>query len=164
MDAFAAAMGDFGWTDTLDSYGDHNLSFGNSGAKLYVGDYYSYILLRPSYSAPIVFDLAEFPLAEVNAFLTQYDLGFTLAEALPDAAGAGFAVESDVASGYHYYAVLFSGDQADALTAILEPIVLAAGYTLKQGQNGPYYANAVDHQVSVGYYASENITQVLFFE
>jgi hypothetical protein len=164
MDAFAAAMGDYGWSDTLDSWGDHNLAFGASGAKLYVGDYTSYILFKPSYTAPVTFDLAEFPLAELNAFLTQYDLGFTLAEPLPDAAGAGFAMESDVASGYHYFLVIVSGDQSAAITAILEPIVLAAGYTLKQGQSGPYYANAVDHQVSANYYSDSNTTEILFFE
>ena len=166
MDAFAAAMVELGWTDSLDSYNDHTLRFGSSGASLYVGDYTSYILVKPGYTAPVEFDLAEFPLAEVNAFLAQYGLGFTLTEPLPDAAGAGFAMDSDVASGYHYLYVLFSGDQADALTAILEPIILAAGYTQKTDSSTgmPYYANDVDHQVSIRYYAANDATEVLFFE
>ena len=166
MDAFAEAMVELGWTDTLDSWGDHNLTFGASGASLYVGDYTSYILFKPSYVAPVEFDLAEFPLAEVNAFLTQYGLGFTLAEAIPDAAGAGYAMESDVASGYHYLLVIVSGDQAAAITAILDPIVTAAGYEEKTDSSTgmPYYANDVDHQVSIRYYASNNTTEILFFE
>ena len=166
MDAFAAAMGDYGWSDTLDSWGDHNLAFGASGAKLYVGDYTSYILFKPSYTAPVTFDLAEFPLAEVNAFLTQYGLGFTLAEAIPDAAGAGYAMESDVASGYHYLLVIVSGDQAAAITAILDPIVTAAGYEEKTDSSTgmPYYANDVDHQVSIRFYSDSNTTEILFFE
>ena len=166
MAAFVDAMGDFGWDAEMDSYGDFDLYFGNSGASLYVGDYTSYILIAPSYSEPVEFDLSEFPLDEVNAFLTTYGLGFTLAEALPDAAGAGFSVQTGSAGGYAYFAVLFSGDQADALTAILEPIILAAGYTEKTDSTTgkPYYANAVDHQVSIRFYAAEGYTQVLFFE
>ena len=166
MDAFAEAMVELGWTDTLDSWGDHTLAFGASGASLYVGDYTSYILVKPNYTAPLEFNLAEFPLTEVNAFLTQYGLGFTLAEAIPDAAGAGYAMESDVAQGYHYLLVLVSGDQAAAITAILEPIVLAAGYEQKTDSTTgmPFYANDVDHQVSIRYYASNNATEILFFE
>ena len=164
MDDFAAAMVELGWTDSLDSWGDHNLTFGASGANLYVGDYYSYISIKPSYVAPIEFDLAEFPLAELNAFLAQYELGFTLTDPIPDAAGAGYAMESDVAQGYHYFVIMVSGDQSAAIQAILEPIVTAAGYTLKQGQSGPFWENAAEHQVSANYYASSNTTEILFFE
>ena len=164
MDDFAAAMVELGWTDSLDSWGDHTLTFGASGASLYVGDYYSYISIKPSYVAPIEFELAEFPLAELNAFLTQYDLGFTLTDPIPDAAGAGYSMESDVASGYHYFVIYMSGDQSAAIQAILEPIVLAAGYTAKNGSTGPYWANAVDHQVSANYNANNNTTEILFFE
>ena len=166
LGAFAEAMVELGWLDTVNSYGDHTLAFGASGAKLYLGDYTNsgYIAVQPSYTAPVQFDLAEFPLAELNAFLTQYDLGFTLAEAIPDAAGAGYAMESDVASGYHYFVIYVSGDQSAAIQAILEPIVLAAGYTAKSGSSGPYWANAVDHQVSANYNANNNTTEILFFE
>ena len=134
--------------------------------NLYVGDYYSYISIRPSYVAPMQFDLAEFPLTEVNAFLTQYGLGFTLAEAIPDAAGAGYAMESDVAQGYHYLVVYVSGDQAAAITAFLDPIVTAAGYQEKTDSDTgmPFYANDVNHQVSIHYYASKNVTEIVFFE
>ena len=169
MDACAAAMGEYGWTDTLDSWGDHNLAFGASGAKLYVGDYSDYggyILFRPSYTAPVTFDLAEFPLAEVNAFLAQYNLGFTLSEPLPDAAGVGYSMKSDVASGYHYFLVIVSGDQSAAITAILEPIILAAGYEEKTDSDTgePFYSNAANHQVSIRYYSDSNTTEILFFE
>lgn len=169
MDAFAAAMGEYGWTDSLDSWGDHTLAFGASGAKLYVGDYSDYggyILFRPSYTAPVTFDLAEFPLAEVNAFLAQYNLGFTLAEPLPDAAGVGYSMQSDVASGYHYLLVIVSGNQSAAITAILEPILLAAGYTKKTDSDTgePFYSNAAEHQVSANYNSSNDTTEILFFE
>ena len=168
LGAFAEAMVELGWSDSVNSYGDHTLAFGASGAKLYLGDYTNsgYIVVQPSYTAPVNFDLAEFPLTEVNAFLAQYGLGFTLAEPLPDAAGLGYSMQSDVASGYHYLLVIVSGDQSAAITAILEPIVLAAGYTQKTDSTTgkPYYSNAVDHQVSIRYYSDSNTTEILFFE
>ena len=75
-------------------------------------------------------------------------------------------MESDVANNYHYLVVYVSGDQAAAITAILEPIVIAAGYEQKTDSDTgmPFYANDANHQVSIHYYASSNATEILFFE
>ena len=103
-----------------------------------------------------------FPLETVNAFLAQYELGFTLTEALPDAADAGFALTTMEDDGYHGLQIVVSGDQVEALTAALDPILTSAGYTYYSYYG--VYLNDDYHQVSIGYDSSLNVSFISLWE
>ena len=162
---FTEDCGDLGWTSEFDDYGDVMMAFGDTGAQIAVQDWieYSYGCIRIicSYEAPVEV-VSEFPLAEVNAFLTTYGLGFQLTTGLPDASGEGFGYSTFVDSGYHGMAVTAPGDQAAAWDAILEPIVTATGYAYDDDWGA--YVNDDEHIVRIAYDSSEGYTFVTFWE
>lgn len=108
-------------------------------------------------------EAAEFPLDDVNAFLAEYELGFTLTAGLPEGSeGVGFTTASGASGGYHFYRVMTEGDVSAQWVSALTPILTAAQYTYDADDD--YWYNAVDHQVIIGYSASDNLTYVAFWE
>lgn len=163
---FIADSEELGWVATFDNYGDASMLFGDTGAQMDVEDWidYSYGCIRIicSYTEPVVV-LDEFPLADVNSFLTTYGLGFQLTAGLPDASGNGFQMQSLEDSGYHGLAVMASGDQTEAWDAIIGPIVEAAGYYY-DALDWEAYINDDEHIVRIGYDEDYNYTFVTFWE
>ena len=164
LDEFAIEMGLLDWELSYDAEtGSYLMSLENgatveafpmSNGVIRIGLYF---VAPPSTS---------FPNAQVNAFLTSYQLGFTISdEVAATMPGSLFNIGNGSASGYAYFYVQVEGNYEAEYLAILDPILVAAGYTLKTDSSGSqYYANAVDHQISVHYYADKGYTQILFFE
>ena len=110
---------------------------------------------------------SEFPLNKVNAFLTEYDLGFTLTQGLPDASGEGYTLTTGVYYSYHYMVVTVNGNQLDSYVAALTPIVTAAGYELDEENSDETFYDFVNedyHEVQIEYNADKDTTDVVFFE
>ena len=162
---FVIECEDLGWSVEYDDYGDAVMAFGNTGAQMAVQDWinYSYGCIRIIcfYKAPTVV-LDEFPLDEVNAFLTTYGLGFQLTVGLPDASGEGFESSTFVDDGYHGMAVTASGNQIFEWDAIIAPVVNAAGYEYDDDWGA--YVNEDEHLVRIGYDADEDYTFITFWE
>ena len=162
MHAFAAAMEEAGWTKVINSSGDATLT--KDGMKVVLYTYSAYFQVRMTYTAPVP-TINAFPVAEANAFLAQYGLGFSISEELAaQLPGSEFQVTSDVNGGYHYFLVKITGDYAAQYDSLFAELLGEAGYTVKQGQAGPYYSNAVDHQVFFYYDSANNQTWVRFYE
>lgn len=103
-----------------------------------------------------------FPFDEVNAFLTTYDLGFSLdAETLvfPEAT---YTVSEGTASGYHRLVVEIGSEVADDIIAILEPILTDAGYTKGENSGTTYFYNAAYHEIDIS--QGNGITNLVFWE
>ncbi|MCR5505890.1 MAG: hypothetical protein K6F07_02745 [Bacilli bacterium] len=103
-----------------------------------------------------------FPLAELNEFLQTYELGFQLTEGFADAANKGFLTLDLLSGSYHGFQISVEGNQTEAIDAFLNPILTAAEYSYSSSSG--YYYNVDDHQVSIGYNESMNITYVNFWE
>ena len=106
--------------------------------------------------------VTEFPLAEVNAFLTQYGLGFQLSAALP---GTSFTISHPEDEGYHGYSVEVEGNSLEAFNTALADTLTGAGYSLAGSSANYYYqySNNV-HVVNIVYNSSYNYTYVTFWE
>ena len=157
MHAFAEAMEADGWNKTIDSYGDTTLT--KNGMKVILYTFSSYFQVRMSYT-PII---TVFPLADLNAFLETYELGFQLTEALPDPDGNGYTISSGVNStyGYHYFIISVTGDYVAEMKAIIGPLAEAVGYVWDDSYNC-YYDEVTEHEIDVTY--SGGSTYVKFFE
>ena len=157
MHAFAEAMEADGWNKTIDSYGDTTLT--KNGMKVILYTFSSYFQVRMSYT-PII---TVFPLADLNAFLETYELGFQLTEALPDPDGNGYTISSGVNStyGYHYFIISVTGDYVAEMKAIIGPLAEAAGYVWDDSYSC-YYDEVTEHEIDVTY--SGGSTYVKFFE
>ena len=110
---------------------------------------------------------SEFPLNKVNAFLNEYDLGFTLTQGLPDASGDGYTLSIGSYYGYHYMVVTVNGNQLDSYVAALTPIVTGAGYELNEEYSDETFydfVNEDEHEVQIEYNADDDTTDVVFFE
>ena len=157
---------DNGWTITLEDEGDYVLNHAGDGTydvQLQIIDYLSYgyidIFVAPVEHVPEPEHADTFPLDELNAFLEEYDLGFTLEEALPEGSeGVGFEYNTAIRGGYAFFQVITEGDVASEWNTALNPILTTAGYTYSNG----YYSNAVDHQVVIG--TEGGLTYVTFWE
>lgn len=167
MNAFVASFSS-NWEDQLDAYGDHNLYFGGelqpgeSCPYIYVGDYtqesYAGIMVEFSlYTEPA----AAFPFEEVNAFLEEYSLGFTLSTDL-EFPGTQFLTESGASGGYHLFLVGISGNYVSEVDDILGPVVLAAGYVLDEEADFIVYDNDDYHEVQIKYNGA--YTLIYFWE
>ena len=169
MGAFVEALAAANWTTGPGDYtGDYAASFGDTGATLKVENWYSYIKIKMSVEEPIVPPelLDEFPLEDVNAFLTAYDMGFTFtaeqAAGFVDVAGEGFQVENDIdEDGYHYFIVSVSGNQQAAWEAVLVPVITAAGYYESEDYG---YCNDDIHVARVSYNSSYDYTALILWE
>ena len=157
MHAFAEAMEADGWNKTIDSYGDTTLT--KNGMKVILYTFSSYFQVRMSYT-PII---TVFPLADLNAFLETYELGFQLTEALPDPDGNGYTISSGVNStyGYHYFIISVTGDYVAEMKAIIGPLAEAVGYVWDDSYSC-YYDEVTEHEIDVTY--SGGSTYVKFFE
>ena len=168
MNAFVAALGEAGWTTGPGDYsGDYAAYFGETGATLKVENWYSYIKIKMSVELPPEppqeFDV--FPYEDLNEFFEEYDLDLELtAEQAAQFEGAPFTLEYGDFSGWAYAGVSAAGDHEAAWKALLDPILVAAGYEEKtDSQSGAkYYANDDDHQVS--FEVDDGITTVYFIE
>jgi len=112
--------------------------------------------------------LTELPLAEVNEFLTTYELGFQISEELAASLTAlageepAFVVEEGTYYGYHYFNLAISGEHAAEAEALLSELLVNSGYEYITSEDGNYYANEDDHQVSFS--ELDGFTSILFFE
>ena len=105
-----------------------------------------------------------FPFEELNGFLDDYDLGFTLTAALPLPAGeTEYTYSTGSSNGWHYFEITVNGDVTEEWNAALTDILTAAGYELKTSTSGSeYWANEDDHQVSIG--LEDGVTYIQFWE
>lgn len=147
-------------TDVEDSYGVHYISENNQidvVAYAYATGQIA-IAIAPS---PIY---AAFPVDKVNAFLTEYELAFSLTASMFE----GLSVtEYRLASGedyygYHFVSVTVAGDLADEFTTILSPVLTAAGYQYDDEYECWY--NSDVHQVMIEYDSTAGVTEVYFWE
>ena len=175
LDEYIADLLGANYTEAgADSYGDMHYASPNDDLDVCPWNgadygYDGYVIVDIIYNAPVVPPtyLDAFPVAECNAFLAQYDLGFTITEEMAaQLPGEQFEVISEAYGGYHYFLVKIQGDYAAQYDAIFNPVLLAAGYELHTGSNGvEYYANDVDHQAMFRYdSATEGETWVRFYE
>ena len=107
---------------------------------------------------------SEFPLDDVNAFLSTYNVGFSFGAAEAQAFGRDFyQVESSTNQGYHYFAIIVLGqDRADAWKAILDPVVTAAGFEWDDTYG---YVNWTTYkQVSVAFDEDYNMSYIQIWE
>ena len=165
MMSFIGSLETLGWTSTYDTANDlYYIEYGDTGAVIEVFTQQNGTIRIGGLFVPP--PVADFPAAQVNAFLAQYELGFTLSDELvATLPGESFSFNSGSASGYAYCYVDIPGNFAAEYEAAIAPLLTAAGYTKKTDSSGSeYYANSVDHQVSFKYYADGNYTEVLFFE
>ena len=103
----------------------------------------------------------EFPLAEINEFLEDNELGFQLTADLPDPAAKGYRISYGYYWGYYPYVEIdVEGDAVDAMLAVLDPIVTAAGYAFDD-DDGVYYNDNYD-MVQVDYDEAADVTFVIF--
>ena len=103
----------------------------------------------------------EFPLEALNAFLDEYDLGFTLTAGLP---GTTFTYSTFENGGYHCFQILVDGDSVATFKAAINDILIGAGYTLDADSETSFmYNNSALHQVSCGL-TSGNQTYLNFWE
>ena len=168
MNAFVNALAADGWTTGPGDYsGDFAAYFGETGATLKVENWFSYIKIKMSVELPPEppqeFDV--FPYEELNEFFEEYELDLVLtAEQAAQFEGAPFTLEYGDFNGWAYAGVSAAGDREAAWKALLDPILVAAGYEEKtDSQTGTkYYANADDHQVS--FEVADGITTVYFVE
>ncbi len=169
--AFVAALVELGWTRKSEVNPDYPndaiLTYGNTGIYVSVVDWledYECVTLTFYYDPTKESD--EFPLTELNDFLAEYELGFSLTSALPTAEGEGYVYKSDESSGYHYFKITLSGDQFNAVLEALVPILTANGYSVLEGsveESDITYQNDAEHQVNV-YTTSSGDTVVVFWE
>ena len=85
---------------------------------------------------------AVFPLEQFNSFLTLYEFGFTVPEsALTSLVGDSFTATIDAYypqyKYYPYIQVSIGGVYVDEYVAVLQPIMVAAGYTLDESNSDP---------------------------
>ena len=73
-----------------------------------------------------------------------------------------FVVEEGTYFGYHYFNLAISGEHAAEAEALLSELLLNSGYEYVTSEDGNYYANEADHQVSFS--ELDGFTSILFFE
>ena len=110
--------------------------------------------------------LAAFPLAEVNSFLTTYDLGFSLESALTDLSGKGFMVYQTYNGEYHGYHLEINGNQLDDYDTAISAL-LPSGYALSGSSTSTkkiYFNSTNYHEVDIYYESTRDVTHVTFWE
>jgi len=149
MEAFAASMLKAGWNLQSDSWGDYSGFFGDTLARVYIGDYIDY-----SYAGIVIqFDLlepAEFPAEQIAADLEAAGV----IDRLP--AYSGVATQFAYISGEsgRYLAFEPVDDLEDAV-ALYQADLLAAGYTeLGEDSWGDMHYASPNDELDVCVYAS----------
>ena len=162
------------WEDIVDSYGDHHLYLGSplpgeSCPYIYVGDYTAeslagIVISFDEYTEPV--PAVEFPLEEVNSYLTENDYGFTFSEADGEALAAlssAFYVDVDTYNGYPICQVTIVGEVFDAVSEIVLPVASSADYELYYEEEGyVQYANMTTY-CSVIIEVDSGYTIVIFY-
>ena len=167
MKAFADLFVSSTWYKQVDSYGDYHFLLGDIPAEgestpyVYVGDYTA----EAAAGIMIAFDIyetptssADFPLSDVNGFLTTYSsvFGFTLSQAEADALSAlstAFTFSSGVDEDGPYAQIAILGDVESEVLAIIDTTLVNAEYTYYEGY-GYYdasYSSCVYTGVQEGY-------------
>ena len=108
-----------------------------------------------------------FPVAKVNAFLTAYELGFSILDTTFAANEDGYSYSEGVSSNYHYCKIEVNGNHLSEFVSALESILLDAGYELDDDysdENNSIYFNEVYHEVDIVYNSTSGITRITFWE
>ena len=176
-DGYFGLLFEAGWNLTNYVFNDDGTSefewfmqVGDYDAYIYIldnlatEDYVEFEFYATEHVEPAV-EVDEFPLDLVNAFLTQYELGFQLETGLPQLLGGeGYTYKTGSNGGYHFFRVEIDGNNYEAWVEALDALLTANGYTQKAASYGVYYANEDDHQVSIGYDSTNEVTFVVFWE
>lgn len=143
----------------------------NSGVSMSISDSSDaediesgYVMIGFSWSKPFT-HVDEFPLTELNSFLSTYGLGFSF-EAAPIASESGFDYKTDVSGGYNYLRIDVSGNQFEALIASLSDELAAGGYEKSSSSTETKYVylNSENHEVDISYDSASDTTTVVFWE
>ena len=146
----------------VDANGYHLVS-ANAQFELVAWDwpaqYPGYVILNfQAYVAPA----AEFPVADVNAFLSSYSLGFSLS-ASAEYSGTAFSTDSGASGNYHYFMVTATGGDYSAYCTLLGELVTANGYSLDSTvTTKTVYYNADEHEVQI--IPGEGYVTIMFWE
>ncbi len=97
-----------------------------------------------------------FPLEQLNAFLEEYELGFSLTAGLP---GESFTYSTFENDGYHCFQVKVAGDAVATMKEALNDILVGAGYSLSSNSTTSYvqYDNDAEHQIQIAISGDETI-------
>ena len=169
MKAYADLFVSSTWYKQVDDYGDYHFLLGDIPAAgestpyVYVGDYTA----EAAAGIMVAFDIyetpvpsAEFPLSDVNSFLTESSFGFTLSEA--DAAALSALSTEFTFYGEEGYAhVQFKGEIASEVLAAIDATLVAAEYTY-DSEYGAYYDGSFAHAVAAQ--VEEGSTYLVFME
>jgi len=166
MKAFVDSFGS-AWYKETDSYGDYHILLGGmpdegeSTPYIYVGDYTAeaaagIMIAFDVYETPV--SSAEFPLSDLNGFLTTYSsvFGFTLSQAEGDALTAlstSFVFQSGESSYGPVAQIAILGDVASDVLSVIDATVTGAGYTYYEGY-GYYdagYTSCIAAEAEEGY-------------
>ena len=103
-----------------------------------------------------------FPLDDLNAYLEEYGLGFTLTSALP---GETFTY-STFFNDYHCFQIKVDGDSVATFKTALNDILVGAGYSItsETAAQVVYDESVYYHEVVIGYSSDDNYTFVNFWE
>lgn len=143
----------------------------NSGVSMSISDSSDaediesgYVMIGFSWSKPFT-HVDEFPLTELNSFLSTYGLGFSF-EAAPIASESGFDYKTDASGGYNYLRIDVSGNQFEALIASLSDELAAGGYEKSSSSTETKYVylNSENHEVDISYNSASDTTTVVFWE
>ncbi len=168
--AFTASLQEAGWViiSTSEMYPDdvimeYKPEGNETGIKVSIVDFTDsgYTSIEFYYDRPAE---KEFPLTEVNSFLSTYDLGFSLTAGWEDPSGNGYKISSGDDGEYHYYKIAIQGEYCEAINDLLRPILESAGYSEKTSskEGDRSYSNDAYHEVWI--YTSGGITYVYFWE
>lgn len=162
--SFVAAMEALGWVSTFYEGEGYKLAYLNTGAYLsvsFTSD--TQFQFLGYYERPLE---TSFPLDEVNAFLTQYGMGFQFTESdaagFVDPEGEGYSVYYGADGSYHYMTVRVSGNQLAAWEAVLIPVITAAGY--QEDEDYGYWNPISDHVARVEYNSTYDVTTLVLFQ
>ena len=154
MKAFADLFVSSTWYKQVDSYGDYHFLLGDIPAEgestpyVYVGDYTAeaeagIMVAFDIYETPV--SSAEFPLSDVNNFLTTYSsvFGFTLSQAEADALSelsTSFTFTSGEDEDGPYAQIAILGEVQTEAFAVIDATLVGAGYTYYETYNAYYDA------------------------
>ena len=108
---------------------------------------------------------AEFPLSDVNAYLSENEYGFTLSAANGEALTAlsdSFDKYIGEYGGYPICQITIGGEVADEVAAIVGPLATGAGYTDTSDEEGYSYVNYTTY-CSVYVSVSNGYTLLTFY-
>ena len=158
--AYQAQLLAAGWKESyLDSYGDQHYRSPNGQIEICAWNYYNYMRVDINL-------MSAFPAAEVNAFLTTYNLGFQFSDALAAQFGSGLydTLATTSQGGYHIYIVAsFYVDCSAEWQAALDPVVSAVGYSWYDSY-GCFYNPTNGKEIDIAFDEDYEYTYIQFWE